>query len=162
MERIADDIAATSSREQAALLLAKRPMFGKTRVCVVRRLGRQRAAAAIDSNHAGGGSTKESEQGEGEAGIVVVVALVQSGTVRRGQALEALLPGSRLLAHHAASCKASCAITRPSMMASYRVVSIERFGKPVYVHLEQFHDVVVMRATHSRAHATQGSLGLTA
>jgi hypothetical protein len=109
MEGIADDIATTPSLDQAALLLAKRPVFGKTRVCVVRRLSSsiRRAGVATGGNHTGE-SSKESEQG-GEAGIVVVVALIQSGTVRQGQALEALLPGSRLLAHHHVSRKTSCA-----------------------------------------------------
>jgi hypothetical protein len=146
MEGIADGIATTSLSIPSALLLAKRPVLGKTRVCVLRRAGSsvRRAGAVTGSNHAGvSGAIKESEQGE-EAGIVVVVALIQSGTMRQGQALEALLPGSRLLAHHHASRKTWHVTNRPSMMARYRVVSIERFDKSMYA--------PICACTHTHTH----------
>jgi hypothetical protein len=133
MEGVADSMATTSLSSPSALLLAKRPVLGKTRVCVMRRL-RRRRGIATSSNH--------TSEKEGEAGIVVVVvALVQSGTVRQGQALEALLPGSRLLAHHH---PASRVTNRPSMTARYRVVSIQRFGKPMYAPIA---------STHTHTHA---------
>jgi hypothetical protein len=153
MEGIADGIATTSSLDQAALLLAKRPVFGKTRVCVMRRL------SSSSVRRVGGESSKESEQGGGgEAGIVAVVALIQSGTVRQGQALEALLPGSRLLAHHPAASRKTRRVThRPSMMARYRVVSIQRFGKSMYAPISSF----VMRThTHTHTHNTPDECGL--
>ncbi|ELR18901.1 elongation factor Tu GTP binding domain containing protein [Acanthamoeba castellanii str. Neff] len=104
MEQVAQ---ALTTGAAACREVAKRPLFGPTRVSVLRRVNALCIAGA-------------------PKGEVVVEALVQSGTVREGQVLHARLPAP--IANRARDGSVG---TQPaSALVTLAVVSILRFDKP--------------------------------
>jgi hypothetical protein len=89
--------------------VARRPVFGPTRVSVLRRVNK----------HCISGTTSSEPKKE-----EVVEVLVQSGTVREGQMLEAVLPAPTVFSDRHCSYEASMAV------ATFTVVGIQRLGKP--------------------------------
>jgi hypothetical protein len=103
MEQVAQ---ALTTGAAACREVAKRPLFGPTRVSVLRRVNALCIAGA-------------------PKGEVVVEALVQSGTVREGQVLHARLPAP--IANRARDGPQPA-----SALVTLAVVSILRFDKPRY------------------------------
>jgi len=107
--------------EQAASrAVVKRSLFGPVRVSVLRRenvlcTGEQR-------------DTKKKKLEE------VVVGLVQSGMVREGQVLQAMLPGPIVCRRRGPPI-----VPKPPTIVTFTVLSIQRFGK------SRYHGSVVVR-----------------
>jgi hypothetical protein len=113
MEQMANAVTTASALNKA---MAQRPVFGPTRVSVLRRVDEQCTS--------GRDEPKRAQRGE-----EVVEALVQSGTVREGQLVEALLPAPIVFARRSGRGRIQ---PKPTTVASFSVVSIERLEKSRY------------------------------
>jgi hypothetical protein len=108
MEQMASTITTASARVK----VARRPLFGPTRVSVLRRANRQCISG-----------TDEPMRQEEE----LVEAVVQSGMVREGQILEAALSAPTVFSSHSRS---GDIVPKPATVATFKVVRIQRFNKP--------------------------------
>ena len=106
--------------EQAASrAVVKRSLFGPVRVSVLRR-----------ENVLCTGEQSDTEKKPEE----VVVGLVQSGMVREGQVLQAMLPGPIVCRRRGPPI-----VPKPPTIVTFTVLSIQRFGK------SRYHGSVVVR-----------------
>jgi hypothetical protein len=103
--------------EQAASrAVVKRSLFGPVRVSVLRRENVLCTGEQSDTK-------KKPEE--------VVVGLVQSGMVREGQVLQAMLPGP-IVCRHRSIRRGPPIVPKPPTVVTFTVLSIERFGKSRY------------------------------
>jgi hypothetical protein len=107
MEQMANAVTTASAPSKA---VTQRPVFGPTRVSVLRRVNKRCMS-------------------DGSGGEEVVEALVQSGTVREGQLVEAVLPAPIASVRHS---RRGHLQPKPTVVATFSVVSIQRFEKPRY------------------------------
>ncbi len=108
--------------EQAASrAVVKRSLFGPARVSVLRR--ENVLCTGEQSN------TKPEE---------VVVGLVQSGMVREGQVLQAMLPAP-IVCRRRSIRRGPPIVPKPPTVVTFTVLSIQRFGK------SRYHSTVVVR-----------------
>jgi translation elongation factor EF-1alpha len=110
MEQSASAVTKPAPGEVAAV---KRPVFGPARISVLRRANK-RCTGATD--------TQKQEE--------VVEALVQSGMVREGQVLEAIVVAPITTARR--HSRRGHILPKPTTLATFTVVSIQRFDKPRY------------------------------
>jgi hypothetical protein len=103
-----------------AIMATERPLFGPTRVSVLRRANRPVRLGGSDPDEGGPKRVQEDE---------VVEALVHSGAVREGQVLEAVLPAPIVFARRSRRERIQ---PEPTTVATFSVVSIQRFEKPRY------------------------------
>lgn len=102
--------------EQAASrVVMKRSLFGPVRVSVLRREN-----VLCTGGQSG---TKKPEE--------VVVVLVQSGMVREGQVLQAVLPGP-IVCRRRPFRRGPPIVSKPPTVVTFTVLSIQRFYKPRY------------------------------
>lgn len=113
MEQSASAVTESAPGEVAA---AKRPVFGPARISVLRRANK-RCTGATD--------TQKQEE--------VVEALVQSGMVREGQVLEAVVVAPIATARR--HSRRGHILPKPTTLATFTVVSIQRFDKPRYTRM---------------------------
>lgn len=127
MEQSASAVTKPAPGEVAAI---KRPVFGPTRISVLRRANK-RCTGATD--------TQKQEE--------VVEALVQSGMVCEGQVLEAIVVAPITTASR--HSRRGHILPKPTTLATFTVVSIQRFDKPRYACVWACFTTSVLRCSSS-------------